>query len=357
MIELHAQIDLVEGTLAAPLSANLEERSKRAFVLLTLMRNDGTVGVGEASPLPGYSPDRMDDVLPELRALADAPIVVDALESPKVILQQAFSRHDVQQPSSRFALEAALLDWLGRSRGVPVHRLLAVESPQAGIPIADLMPSESPSTWPERADSLVAGGATHVKLKVGADLDGEVPALETIRQSHPRLGIRLDGNRRIAVEALRRHATRLEALALDLFEEPVAVAEWPHALGLPLPLALDESLRDRSLAEPLLDSGRIRAVVLKPTVLGGLAASLELAELAAARGAEPVVSHTFDGPVARAASAELALVLGGDRAAGLGVHPALDLWPPHRIAAIEGRRIEPHDAPGLGLDFPGDPDA
>ena len=124
-----------------------------------------------------------------------------------------------------------------------------------------------------------------------------------------------------------------------------------------LPYALDESLRDEELSRRLLESGSIRAVVLKPTVLGGLRAAFEIAERAAAHGAQYLVSHTFDGPIARAATAELALALQTELAAGLGSHPALALWPPHRIAAIRGRQIVPHDAPGLGLHFDEDTDA
>jgi L-alanine-DL-glutamate epimerase-like enolase superfamily enzyme len=114
---------------------------------------------------------------------------------------------------------------------------------------------------------------------------------------------------------------------------------------------LDETLRDADLSRRVLESGKVCAVVIKPTVLGGLRASFEVAERAAAHGAEYLVSHTFDGPIARAVTAELALALQTKLAAGLGWHPALELWPAHHTAAIRDRQIAPHDAPGLGLHF------
>ncbi len=100
-----------------------------------------------------------------------------------------------------------------------------------------------------------------------------------------------------------------------------------------------------------IEMGAANAVVIKPTVLGGLRASFDVAERAAAHGAQYLVSHTFDGPIARAVTAELALALQTELAAGLGWHPALELWPPHQIAAICGRQIVPHDSAGLGLQF------
>jgi len=249
--ELHAQIDLLEGELTESLVGRGAALSKRAFAVLQLERGDGTTGLGEASPLPGYSPDSM----------AEASIA-NPLASPFELLVETFARHPLTHPASRFALETALLDWLGHTRGEPLHQILGGDAKRQPIPIADLVMEASPASWPACADALLAGGATHLKLKVGADLDAELASLKAIRQTHPTLPLRLDGNGRIPFEALRAHAGSLEALELELFEEPVAPEEWPAALDLPLPYALDESLRDAELSERLLGSGGIRAVVI-----------------------------------------------------------------------------------------------
>lgn len=351
MTELHARLDLLEGELSAKLVGAAREISKRTFAILTLTRGDGTAGIGEATPLPGYSSDSIERVVDELRSLVSSPVHADPLATPFELLSQVLQAHPLRCPASRFALETALLDWLGRNREEPLHRVLAGDAARAPIPIADLVMEPNPTRWPEHVDMLIARGATHLKLKVGVDLAKEVSSLAAIRAAHPSVSIRLDGNRAVPLDALRKQVAALEALGLELFEEPVAVPQWRAALDLPLPFALDESLRDEDTARALLASGKIRAVVLKPTVLGGLRASFEWAERASEHDAGYLVSHTFDGPVARAACAELALALGTERAAGLGVHPGLMLWPPSDTAAIAGRSIVPHDSPGLGLSF------
>lgn len=351
MTELHAKIDLLEGRLARPLAGTASSLSKREFCLLTLTRTDGTSGRGEASPLPGYSPETLEETAEELRALVDAPLRVDPLASPFEILDAVLAERPLLHPSGRFAMETALLDWLGHTRGQSVHRVVAGDQDRNPIPIADLVMESDASVWATRVDQLVESGATHVKLKVGVDVRREVEALLDVRRSHPDLPLRLDGNGRVQVDELRRHAASFESVQLELFEEPVSGAAWELALDLPLPFALDESLRDHALSRRLLETGCIRAVVLKPTVAGGFRASLEAAERAAELGAGCLVSHTFDGPIARSAAAELALALQTPFAAGLGVHPALELWPPHHAAAFAGRLIVPHGAPGLGLRF------
>lgn len=357
MTELHARVELLEGELPAPLVGAAGGLARRAFGVLTLMRGDGTAGVGEASPLPGYSPDSIEEAAEELHRLVDRAVRVNPLGSPFEVLSELLSVHPVRCPSSMFAIETALLDWLGHVRGKPLHEVLAGEAERETIPIADLVSEADASVWPERVDALVEDGATHLKLKVGVDLDREVEALSEIRRAHPDVPLRLDGNQRVPIDKLRRHADALESLRLELFEEPVPPIQWEAALDLPLPFALDEALRDPTLSARLLETGRIRAVVLKPMVLGGFRASFSAAERAAECGADYLVSHTFDGPIARAATAELALGLQTKAAAGLGSHPGLELWPPRRIAAVRGRAIRPHSEPGLGLHFEEETDA
>jgi L-alanine-DL-glutamate epimerase-like enolase superfamily enzyme len=351
MTELHAQIDILEGKLSRSLVGAAAGLTERTFAVLRLMRSDGTGGQGEASPLPGYSLDSIDEVAGELQHLADGPIRVDPLAGPLELLAETFAAHPLAHPASRLAFETALLDWLGQTRGEPLHRVLGGDAEMQRIPIADLVMDPDPSRWQARADALISDGATHLKLKIGPNLDTELGALRRIREAHPNVALRLDGNQRISIGALRKHGSALESLELELVEEPVAPSDWIAALSLPLPFALDETLRDPGSTERLLGTGRIRAVVIKPMVIGGLRAAFAAAEQAASHGAKYMVSHTFDGPIGRAVEAELALALQTELAAGLGVHPALALWPPHRIAAIEGREIVPHDAPGLGLQF------
>jgi L-alanine-DL-glutamate epimerase-like enolase superfamily enzyme len=78
---------------------------------------------------------------------------------------------------------------------------------------------------------------------------------------------------------------------------------------------------------------------------------LGLAELARGLGLGVVVSHTFEGPVAWAAAACLALAVESPGlAAGLDRHAGLNAWPEVTPATIGQAEIVPASAPGLGLD-------
>ncbi|MGB5809025.1 MAG: enolase C-terminal domain-like protein [Polyangiales bacterium] len=348
-MKLNARVDVVKGDLGEDLVGPIADHGSRSFVVLTLTDEDGVVGVGEGSPLPGYSPDTTEDAANDLRDLLEEPLEARASISPRALLEIPEAQL-MQSPAARFALETALLDWLGKVRDKPAHVLVA-HGPVAPVPVAHLVMEANAESWERRADRLVARGATHLKFKVGQTFAAEVEALRKVRASHPALTIRLDGNRRIALEEFQLHVDALSSLDLEFIEEPVPESDLLAAASLGLPLALDESLRDETSSRSLLPSPHVVAAVIKPTVLGGFSAALELADIAREHDAEPVLSHTFEGPIGQAACAELSLALQTRLAAGLGTHPCLLLWPTHRIAAMTSGDIQPHDAPGLGLEF------
>lgn len=356
MTLLHARIDVVEGELATELSGAPSGIRSRTFVVLALTDDSERTGLGEASPLPGYSPDDVDMVVESLQALVTTPIEVDGALPARALLDRTPEVQLAPTPSARFAVETAILDWLGQTQGVPVHRLLSAESP-APVDIAALVFERDPASWPAAARAAVGQGAQHLKFKIGAALDDELHGLRAVRKQHPDVRIRLDANRRVSLDAFEAHRADLEALAIEFIEEPVPVASLGRAGRLGVPLALDETLREEGPSRAMLGNPNLVALVIKPSVLGGITAALDLAKIATDHDAEPVLSHAFEGPIARAACAEIALAIGANRAQGLGAHPCVDLWPTHRIAGIHGTTIRPHAEPGLGLTFEESPDA
>ena len=93
MTDLHAQIDVLEGELPESLVGAASDLSKRTFAVLRLMRSDGTTGLGEAAPLPGYSPESVADAAAELRRLVDEPVRANPLAGPLALLVETFAAH------------------------------------------------------------------------------------------------------------------------------------------------------------------------------------------------------------------------------------------------------------------------
>lgn len=294
--------------------------------------------MGEAAPLPGYSPDTLERCHAALHSCerVEATQSTSALSLP---------------PAARFALETALLDWRGHHEDKAASELLGAPASPSPLPLCALLPNEANlDTLIEQAQGLARIFST-LKMKVGRDLPRELEAVRLLRRELPsQLQLRLDANRSLGTESARRWLPRFASHDIELIEEPCSE---PELLELGVPLARDESLQDApDDARPWLEGWA--ALVLKPTTLGGLERCLSLARQARDVGLEVTVSHTFEGPVAWAACAALALAVGSRKlASGLAPHAGLALLPEvQSIADSPDGSLRPIRGAGLGVVLP-----
>jgi L-alanine-DL-glutamate epimerase-like enolase superfamily enzyme len=210
-----------------------------------------------------------------------------------------------------------------------------------------------------RARAAAARGVRTVKLKVvGTPDQSMLDVLRAVRAAAPKAALRLDANGALPLETAMESLAALAAVEPEMIEEPVSLGSLPMLDASPIPIALDESLRQPdalSLLEPHLRRLCCVAVVLKPTVLGGFYRCLALSRRAAELGLDVTVSHTFDGPIALAAAAHLALSIATpSRGSGLDRHAGLRAWPAVEIPCIGDDAIRAVDRPGLGVQLLGD---
>jgi o-succinylbenzoate synthase len=318
--------------------------------LLLELNAGGTRGIGEASPLPGYSPDTLESAESALDTLdmaaLDRALNMDDTEASLRSVAALLPR---TQPAARMALETAALDLRGRLRHASAPSLLGA-APMAtkslawlaGVPDAETLGTIRAA---ERA------GYVHFKLKLGrpGHFWAEIAAVRELGRAlglGPRL--RLDVNRAWSASEAKSAGIVLEALNIEFLEE--AGSSPDHPLGASIPLALDESLQglDPDHLEGLARRSGARFVILKPMVLGGLSHCIELARHAAALDLGVVVSHSFDGPVGLIAAAALALALPTQIAQGLAPHAGLAAWR-HIPLPITDAMLQVWQTPGLGF--------
>jgi len=325
-MKLAARLQEVRGSFSA---ANATQAwRERAGLRLIFTDDEGQQGEGEASPLPGYSPD-------SLSAAREALAGLDGLE---VDPERPLDALPALEASAAFAAEVALLDWASRRSDQPFASLLP--GPRHGsLPIAALVRSA-----PEGRERLAAGYRT-LKLKVGRDLDAELELARTLRAAGATL--RFDANGSLDRQGLAPVLATLAELGAELLEEPCA-GPWPAS---PVPLAVDESLfADPAAALERVESGEAAWVVLKPMCLGGMRAVTSMAQRVQGAGGRVLLSHTFGGPIERAAVGAMALAF-GDGPPGLAPHAGLEVWPAAHTEAFAGPTLCPSDAPGLGLEW------
>ncbi len=307
-----------------PVGSTTAPQSVREGIVLALRDPDGVVGYGEASPLPGFSPDDLTACVQALTAVHRAlprEIPVNAPLTGSNGLCTAL-------PAARFALETALYDLASRRRGVPVSVCLGGVLNLSPVALHAPIGAALDVGLTARATDAVASGYATLKVKVGQDFDREHTALSHLREAvGDRIALRLDANGAWSLAEARAHLRALREIAPALVEQPVAGAAVLRLGICDVPWAADECLADPGVAEGLLTLGRdsgCGVFVLKPFVLGGISRARDLAVRASRAGFGVVVTHGFDGPVGVAGACALALSLPvRPLACGLARHPAL----------------------------------
>lgn len=349
---------LLTATLPAPVGNAHARWAERRSVLVVLRDASGRAGLGEAAPLPGVSKESLEDVLRELDALGGSL-------DPSELDPRGLS------PSLRFALESALLDLRAGERPAFAALLDAAALPRVPEQLELQLLLDSLEGAEERARSAYLAGARTFKVKIGrpGEAEREVALLDALRGLGRDVTLRADANGKLDdLDALLPALARARVEYVEdpfTLEDPSTLERGPRA-WVGVPVALDAAIA----ADPLRAMSWARAlgapfVVLKPTLLGGLERTLQLAAEARARGLKVVLSHCLEGPVGLAALAHLALAAAASSPRALWGAQGLAPWPgsdrfvregaseplPRPYYLGDARLLRP-SSPGLGLEPP-----
>jgi o-succinylbenzoate synthase len=316
-----------------------------------VLRAHGLAGRGEVMPMASFGTETLDAAMTALQRfeLARVPQTLEEVVTAIAGLGKT--------PAAKHAVECALLEHLALRQGVLVATLLAPVR-RSAFAVNALLEGDDAAGLAASAEQAVKQGFRVVKLKVAArPLGVEAQRLLAVRRAvGPGVQIRIDANGGWT-EATARSALRgLEALGLEVCEQPVAPADIEGLRRLrhlaPCRIAADESMLLPDVLPRLLEKDPRAAadvLVLKPAALGGMVRSLELAQQAHAAGVSAYVTTLMDGPIARAAAAHLAAVLpSADWAHGLSTVELFEGMRPDPFTPVEGKISLPQ-ATGWGV--------
>jgi O-succinylbenzoate synthase len=303
--------------LSEPLRSKGTTLRHREGLLVELASDGGAVGWGEAAPLAGFSRENLDEAAEQLRDLATRVIgrevTMEALRP-----EESFAGElDLlaPSPSARFGLELALWNLYAAHQGKSLPELVR-PYPRTTVPVSALV-SGPPERALEEARRMRAAGYEAVKLKVGGrSVEEDVELVCALcKVLGDDVSVRLDANRAWSFEEASIFARGTANLRFEYVEEPLADPSRLSSLARDygVPVALDESLA--GMPPPALqDHEYARAMVLKPTLLGGISPTLRLANRAKELGISPVISSAYETGVGTLALVALA--------AGVGEVPA-----------------------------------
>ena len=245
--------------------------------------NAGFVGLGEAGPLFGLSPEYKEDALDDFQKAVN--LLPKELPTNNSEVAQWISVIPFDQPSFRFAAEMAMFDYLNQQNGIYFQNDFSDK--KHPIPINGLIWMGSKEYMQKQIESKLAEGLTCLKLKIGAiDFESEMNLIRSIREAHSEkeLTIRLDANGAFPIHEAANKLEKLSKYGIHSIEQPIKAGQWNEMADLcrqsEIPIALDEELIGVQDSEEVLETIRPAYIILKPSFLGGFGATIQWINLA-----------------------------------------------------------------------------
>lgn len=303
---------------------------------------EGYHGVGEATPLPGWT-----------ESYEECREALGRAQSVATELDWGVALGKLDAPAARHGLSLAFAEARARASDQPLYRSLGGTGTVETVPVNATLPADgSPDAVARRASEAVDAGFETLKLKVGTNgIEEDIERVRAIRDAVGNaVGIRVDANGAWTIIEAREAIDSLAALDVEYVEQPLSTADLSAhaALRGHVDIALDESLVSYDV-EDIIEADAADVVVLKPMVLGGPDRAVEAALQAQEAGIDPVVSNTIDAVVARTGAVHVAARIPDVRPSGLATAGLLETdLAPDPAPVTDGRTSVPQD-PGLGL--------
>ena len=273
----------------------------REGALLCLEDVRGYRGFGEIAPLPQRSRETLQEALAQLQGHKERILSFDwSMDN----LFDELTKLSLY-PSVQFGLESALL------------ALLDPLPPSTKEVSAFLYGTKEQIL--KQAKQKQREGYTSAKLKVSHLPQNQ--AFSLVEQLQSMFSLRIDVNRAWETKESLQFFSAFSLNAFDYVEEP-----FKNPLDLALfthPFAVDESFPDFLSLQDLEKLPRLKALVYKPTVQGGLLSLLPLQRWAISRGIQLVLSSSFESSVGLRCIAALADRLSLQAPLGIGTEVCL----------------------------------
>jgi L-alanine-DL-glutamate epimerase-like enolase superfamily enzyme len=265
---------------------------------LVRLEHQGVEGIGEASPSHYYGESRplveaaLDSWAPHL---GEDPFALEAIERRLAgVLQGNAAAHA--------AVDMALHDWIGKKLGLPVWRLLGLDSsttPDSCVTLG----MASPEEMEKKLETVL--DFPRIKVKLGGP--GDVENLRRIRARYPGL-LQVDVNTAWSPADAVRVLRQIEPLGIELVEQPVAREDldglrWVRDRS-GIPVFADECCH--TLGDLGLLHGRADGVNLKIMKTGGIREMLRMIHAARSMGLKILLGSMVESSLALSAAAQLA---------------------------------------------------
>lgn len=336
-------VEELDLPLKEPFEIALGTQHAASNLLVQVETETGTVGYGDASPLPPVTGETQGAALETVRSAADIAEGTDLLNYRALIgqIRNTFPG----MVSALFALETAILDAYCRERSLPLAELFGgtpetVET-DLTIPIVD------PETARKRAREAVENGFSELKIKTGTTIGKDIERVEAIYDVAEDCELKIDANQGWTPSQTIQFVEQIRELGIELalIEQPVPKTDLSGLAQVrnksAIPIAADEAVFTPNDAMQIV---RREAADIINVKLGksGLLAAADIVSIAEAADLELMIGCMLESAVGIHTSAHFV--------AGTGAFGYMDL-DGNRLLAEDVQAMS--EGPDISLTGPG----
>lgn len=276
------------------------------YVTVTITGADGVQGSGEAATAPVWSGESAETATWMIDHVLGPTLTGATFDDPAEALA-LMDRRVHGNPFAKAAIDIALWDLLGRSRGASVAGLIADREPVEWIPTRVSIGCYPPEETVRLAVEFWERGVRTLKFKTGVPGIDDPARLRAVRE-------RLGPEPVFTIDANGAHATADEAVAAieALLPFDLALAEQPtprDRIGLladvrrrvPVPILADEAVFTPGQLEEALDRDAFDILSIYPGKNGGFTHSLAMARRAQEAGKVCAIGSNLETDLGQAA--------------------------------------------------------
>jgi L-alanine-DL-glutamate epimerase-like enolase superfamily enzyme len=250
----------------------------RAAVIIKITADNGTVGWGQAVPLPKWSYETLETSVIALREYyapgligRDPTDIEGAHSEMDKAIAPGFS---TGMPISRAGIDIALHDLAAKLRGQSIAKMWG-KSDGATIPLSWTVNVTDIADVGRVVDEGKKRGCRHFNIKVAPAIDFDVALAREVRRLAPEAFLWADANGGYDPETALKAARRLAEAGVDVLESPLRPNRISGYRALKqqgaLPILMDEGVVSPTDLEEFIKLGMLDGVAMKPARCGGLA--------------------------------------------------------------------------------------
>ena len=299
-------------------SFRFEEPMKVAFATIVDMEtcivrmttDEGITGFGEAAPFSYVTGDNLETVISVGNDMKKALIGMD----PRAVgaIHRVMDSMYAGNGAIKAGIDIACYDIAAKAAGVPLYKYLGGDDPHVHSDVT--LGIDTPERMAEKALEWVSRGFDILKVKLGEDIRLDAGRMQAIRNAvGPDIRLRIDANQGWTVKDTLRISKQLDALGVELIEQPVPADNFEGLKEIrdrsSLLIAADESCHGIENAMRLASMRAADVINIKLMKCGGIYPAIKIAAICESAGLRCMIGCMGESTLGNLAGMHLAAAL------------------------------------------------